>query len=98
MKQKTQHYYVEVESPELLEVGHPICDGDVIIGFVYDSFNGRAEVMLWESMTFDFKDNMENISDNVDDVIHEKFAIAMVKAPEFIRQQWKDMIKEQNER
>ena len=95
MNQTTQHYYVMVDTPDLLEVGHPIVDEDYVIGFVYEVFDGRAEVMLWKPMTFEFKDNMENISEEVEDVF-EKFAIAMVKAPSFVKEGWKEMLKNQS--
>lgn len=96
MKETTQHYYVEVNEPDLLEVGQTITDDDnAIIGFVYDAFNGRAEVMLWKPIEIEFEDHMENISASVEDV-YGSLAVAMVRTTEDIRQYWKDVLQNEN--
>jgi hypothetical protein len=93
MKETTQHYYLIVENPELVEIGQPIIDGDTIIGFISDViFDGRAEVVLWETSEFEFLENMENISDSVENPL-ELFEIAMGKASERVKHNWKEMIK-----
>lgn len=93
MNETTQNYYLIVEKPEMVEIGQPIVDGDVIIGFIADViFDGRAEVVLWEPDTFEFKDNMENISDSVENPL-ELFEIAIGKASESVKHNWKELIK-----
>lgn len=98
MKETTQHYYLIVEKPELVEAGQPIVDGDTIIGFVADiTFDGRAEVILWEPETFEFHDNMENIAESYENPV-DGFEIAMGKASDNVKQMWKEMLKEQENR
>jgi hypothetical protein len=93
MKETSQHYYLIVDDPEIVEVGQPIVDGDSIIGFIADViFDGRAEVVLWEPSTFEFRDNMENISDVFENPL-EAFEIAMGKASEPVKTHWKEMVR-----
>jgi hypothetical protein len=93
MKEATQHYYLTVENPTLVEIGQAIMDGDTIIGFIADViFDGRAEVVLWETHEFEFLDNMENISDSIENPF-ELFETAMGKASERVKNNWKETIK-----
>ena len=98
MKETSQHYLMEVSNPNIVEIGQPIVDGDRVIGFISEIFfDGRANVMLFEPQTFEFKPHMENLSESVDNVLDE-FATAMVKASSEVKDHWKELVEAQQKR